>query len=77
VSNQVVIWNTAGERNVLPCATIDDAKKLAKQSRTLDNQTVKICGALGTLYHWSRVLGAKNNRWLAQEVVNDVFTHQD
>jgi len=43
----------------------------------LDNKTVKICDVFGALYHWSRVLGAKNNRWLAQEVVNDVFTYQD
>ena len=70
MSNQVVIWNNAGERKALPCATIDDARKLAKESMTLDNQVVKICDAIGTMYHWTRVVGVKFNRWSEQSVVN-------
>jgi hypothetical protein len=65
-----VIWSNAGERTSLPCASLDDAKKLAKESRTLDNQAVKVCDALGTMYHWTRVVGVKINRWSVQTVVN-------
>ncbi len=73
----VVTWNNAGERSVVSCATLDEAKKSAKQSRTLDNQTVKIADAFGTLQHWYRLVGAKSNRWVVRPVVNDVFLNQD
>jgi hypothetical protein len=70
---EVVKCSNAGEQNSMPCSTLADAKRSAKQCRTLDNQTVKIRDAFGSLYHWSRVMGAKGNRWTARGVVNDVF----
>ncbi len=73
ISIDVVTWSNAGERKVSPCASLSDAKKLAKQSRTTDNQSVKICDAFGTIFYWSRVVGSKGNRWNARGVVNDIF----
>lgn len=73
----VLTWNNAGERSAVSCATLDDAKKSAKQSRTLEYQSVKIADAFGTLHHWNRIVGSKSNRWMARPVVNDVFINQD
>ena len=77
MSMHVETWNNAGERTVVPCASLDDAKKLAKQYRTLEYQTVKISDAFGTLTHWSRVVGAKANRWNMREVIHDGFLSED
>jgi hypothetical protein len=69
VSYQVVIWTNAGERTTLPCETMDEAKRLAKENRTLDKQDVKIFDAIGTVHHWSRIVGEKTNRWSVRDVV--------
>jgi hypothetical protein len=69
----VLTWTNAGDRSALACETLADAKKSAQQSRTLDNQTVKIADAFGTVQHWNRVVGSKSNRWVVRPVVNDVF----
>lgn len=70
---EVVAWNNAGARTAVPCVDLNEAKKLAKECRTLDNQTVKICDAFGTIFHWSRVVGVKVNRWFSRFVENDIF----
>jgi len=77
MSMHVETWNNAGERSVVPCASLAEAKKLAKQYRTVAYQTVKIGDAFGTLTHWSRVVGEKGNRWNSREVNHDVFLSQD
>ena len=71
--NQVFIWNNAGERTAVLCATLAEARAVAKQSRTRENQTVKIGDAFGALYHWSRVMASAGNKWITRIVVNDVF----
>jgi hypothetical protein len=70
---QVITWDNVGERHDVHYESLEDAKRLAKERRILENKTVKICDSLGTLYHWSRVVGVKSNRWIARAVVNDVF----
>jgi hypothetical protein len=69
----VVMWNNAGGRNAVSCETLADATQSAKQSRTLENRTVKIADAFGTVHHWNRIVGSKSNRWIVRPVVNDVF----
>ncbi len=70
---EVITWDNAGTKTAVPCIDLDEAKKLAKECRTLGNQTVKICDAFGTILHWSRVVGVKINRWFARSVENDMF----
>ena len=74
MNKQVITWNNSGERHAASFESLEDARKLARERRTLENKTVRICDSLGTLYHWARVVGVKNNRWIALAVVNDVFT---
>jgi hypothetical protein len=73
VSIEVVTWSNGGERKAVSCASLAEAKKLAKQYRTTDNKSVKICDPFGTMFYWSRVVGSKGNRWAARGVINDIF----
>jgi hypothetical protein len=73
LSIEVIAVSNAGERKVTPCETLADAKKLAREMRTPENQSVKICDPLGTMFRWSRIVGVKSNRWAARTIINDVF----
>jgi len=77
MSYAVVIWNNAGEKNSVSSKTLDEAKNAAKKYQTIDNKTVKIADAFGTLTHWFRVVGTKQNRWSERAVVGDVILSRE